>query len=128
MKNILNKLMGKIYKMNLEQLFKNRNFKRYSAYQGDLESDIDGSYCRFSDFETIYYEQKNIIDGLLGNSESQTETNQVVIDRLYNIKKLVSSLLTQAQIDFDYYEDSNELQFGYLEGKVDTLKKILALF
>lgn len=102
-----------------------QDLKRFEEVWDRIEDDKEGKFCLYNEVEELYNYQQNIINSLVSNSESQSETNKVLVNRLLNKISWLEETIKKQQEYLDGYKDTDIEQFRTLEGIVKGLKLAL---
>jgi len=78
-----------------------------------------------SDVELLYNHQQEIINNLISNSESQTETNQVLVNRLLELKTWLLDEIEKRDNELDNYADESDFENSYNQGIIEGLELTL---
>ncbi len=98
--------------------------ERLELYSDGFDIHPAGDYVRYENIESLYNYQQDIINKLVSNSQSQYETNQVLLNRLLELKSWLSVELEKRKEDLGTYEDTDAEYFRYLEGIIDGLELV----
>ena len=93
-------------------------------YEGnDLNAKYD--YYKSTDVEKLYNHQQEIINNLISNLESQTETNQVLVNRLLELKTWLLEEVEKRDNELDNYADESDFENSYNQGIIEGLELVL---
>jgi hypothetical protein len=93
----------------------------------DLEEyhTLDGIFYRYTDVNKLYKHQQEIINNLISNSESQAETNQVLVNRLLELKTWLEVEIEKRSNELDNYAEASDFENSYAQGIIEGLELTL---